>query len=161
MPHILVVCTANICRSPVVTALLQQRLNGHGRTGWTVESAGTWATIARGAARYSIQLMAAQNIDISQHQARMINEEMIKQADLILGMESGHVEALQVEFPSHRKRIFTLSQMAGKSYSVADPYGGTLKDYQDMVAEVTRLIDVGFSRIVALAEKNAQQRSAG
>lgn len=157
MSRILIVCTANICRSPVVTALLQRRLHEAGHANWVVASAGTWATVSRGAARYSIQLMDEQGIDISQHQARMVDEQLIAQADLILCMELGHVEALQVEFPAHRQRIYALSEMIGKRYNIADPYGGNLNDYRVMVEEVTKILDAGFERIVALAEVNTRQ----
>lgn len=154
MARILIVCTANICRSPVVAALLSQRLHQHGYSDWVVESAGTWATLSRSAARYSIQLMEKQGIDLSRHRARMIDAPLIARSDLVLCMELGHVEALHVEFPRYRNRIFALSEMAGERYSIADPYGGALKDYQKMVAEVTGLLDRGFERIVALAEAN-------
>lgn len=158
MPHILVVCTANICRSPVVTALLKQQLQQSGRAGWVVESAGTWAVTARGAAHHSIQLMAEQGLDISHHVARMVDADMMAQADLVLCMELGHVEALQIEFPQYHGHIYLLSEMVGKQYSIPDPYGGVMNDYQEMVTEVTSLLHGGFDRIVALAEANAQSR---
>ena len=160
MPQILIVCTANICRSPVVAALLKQRLDEKGYSDWQVDSAGTWAVLSRGAANFSIQLMAEQGIDISHHHAKMINEAMIAQSDLVLCMELGHVEALQIEFNAYKNKIFALSEMAGKKYSVKDPYGNPIDDYRDMVAEVTRFLDAGFERIIALAEANHQARSA-
>lgn len=88
----------------------------------------------------------------------MIDEESLAQADLVLCMETGHVEALKIEFPQFRDRIFTLSEMVDKPTNIADPYGGPLEDYQRMVAEVEALIDAGFGRMVALAEENAGKR---
>ena len=160
MPQILIVCTANICRSPVVAALLKQRLEMNGYSEWLVESAGTWAMSDRGAARYSIQLMAEQGLDISHHRTKMIDEPLIAQSDLILCMELGHVEALQIEFRPHSNRIFSLSEMTAKRFSVDDPYGGPLSDYREMVSEVTRLLDNGFEQIVSLAEANYHKRKA-
>ena len=43
MAHIMVVCTANICRSPVAETLLRDRLEKEGLADWEVSSAGTWA----------------------------------------------------------------------------------------------------------------------
>ncbi|NJN53411.1 MAG: low molecular weight phosphotyrosine protein phosphatase [Anaerolineae bacterium] len=151
-------CTANICRSPVAAALLEQKLVAHGRIHWTVQSAGTWATSTRGPARFSTQLMAERDIDISRHRAQMVNDELMTQADLILCMETGHVEALKIEFPHLRERIFTLSEMTDRPYSIADPYGGPKEEYQKMVEEVEHLIHTGFARIVSLAERNADKR---
>lgn len=161
MPQILIVCTANICRSPVVAALLKQRLDEKGFSDWQVASAGTWAVLSRGAARFSIQIMAEQGIDITGHWAKMINEDLIAQSDLVLCMELGHVEALQIEFNAYKNRIFTLSEMTGNRYSVKDPYGSPIDDYRDMVAEVTRLLDAGLDRIIALTKANYLARSTG
>jgi len=88
----------------------------------------------------------------------MVTADLMAQADLILCMETGHVEALQIEFPQYRDRIFTLSEMADKPYSIPDPYGSPLAAYQEMVTEVTRLVNVGFPRIVRLTEENASKR---
>lgn len=159
MPNILVVCTANICRSPVVQALLTKQLYTNGRTDFSVDSAGTWVTATRGAAQNSILLMAEQGLDISRHRAKVVDKTRIANADLVLCMASGHVEALQIEFPEFEERIYLLSEMAGKLYSIADPYGGSLKEYQEMVREVSQLIEKGLGQIIRLAEENAQKRS--
>jgi protein-tyrosine-phosphatase len=97
MAHILIICTANICRSPVAEALIRDRLQKRGLDDWTVSSAGTWAQIRGGAAENSVLVMAQQGLDISDHQSRMVEESHLEQADLVLCMESGHAEALRTE----------------------------------------------------------------
>ena len=72
MANILVICTANICRSPVAAALLRDRLRRRGLSDWRVESAGTWAVVARGASRYSVDLMGRYGHDITGHRSRMV-----------------------------------------------------------------------------------------
>ncbi len=156
MAHILVVCTANICRSPVAEAVLRDRLHQAGLTDWTVSSAGTWAIVARQASRFSTELMAEKGLDISNHAAAMVDEDRLKTADLVLCMESGHAEALKVEFPQFAHKIFLLSEMVGYHYSISDPYGGPIAAYRNMVQEVTRLIEGGLPRIVELAEDGAK-----
>ncbi len=155
MAHILVVCTANICRSPVGEALLRQRLLQRGLESWTVSSSGTWAQVERKAARYSIKLMAEQGLDLNQHRASMIEVDDLQAADLILCMESGHVEALKAEFPAHAERIYLISEMVEKRYNIQDPYRRSQGTYQQMIAELTGIIDIGLDRIIALAEENA------
>ncbi|MCP4356760.1 MAG: low molecular weight protein arginine phosphatase [Chloroflexi bacterium] len=159
MPQILLVCTANVCRSPVVAALLKQRLQEQGYDDWVVKSSGTWATLSRSASQYSIELMAERNIDIYNHRAQMIDESLLRESDLVLCMAEGHVEALQIEFSTYRTKIYTLSEMVGKRYSISDPYGGPRSAYEDMVAEVSQLVDVGFEQIVALAKENSRKRA--
>ena len=155
MAHILIVCTANICRSPVGEAVLRDRLSTHGLDDWTVSSAGTWAQWKRGASAHSVTLMAEQGFDITGHQAQIIELEHMQQSDLILCMESGHVEALKAEFPTYANKVYYFSEMAGRQYSITDPYGGSLKEYQRMTEELTTIIDDGLERIIALATENA------
>lgn len=156
MPNILIVCTANICRSPVAEAILRDRLHAHGLTDWQVSSAGTWAAAGQPAASMSTQLLAEGGLDISGHASRLVNDSMLANADLILCMESGHVEALRVEFAEHADRIYLLSEMVGERYEINDPYGGPRIAYQQMVNEVTTLVEQGLPRIIELTwEKEA------
>lgn len=158
MPHILFICTANICRSPVAEGILRQRLEADGLDDFTVSSAGTWAQLRRGAASTSIKLLAEQGIDISPHRAREVTRELIEEADLILCMESGHAEALRVEFPEAVERIFLLSEMSDSNHNVEDPYGGPYPGYVKMVDEVSYLIDAGLPRIIGVAGRFAYKR---
>jgi protein-tyrosine-phosphatase len=155
MANILIVCTANICRSPVAEALLKDRLYDRGYDDWTVSSAGTWAMIERDASHNSQVVAAQYGFDISGHMARMVEESILSEADLVLCMEEGHVEALKVEFPDQANKIFPITAMAGPAYSVADPFGGSLLDYQRMAAELASIIDRGLDRIIDLAETNS------
>lgn len=154
MAHILVVCTANICRSPVAEALLRDRLTKRGLENWTVSSAGTWALARRGAAHNSQVVMAQYGLDISHHIARMIEPSDLQRADLVLCMEEGHVEALMAEFPDEAQKIYPITAMAGPPYSVKDPYGGSLIEYQHMSAELASIIDRGMDRIIELAKRS-------
>jgi protein-tyrosine-phosphatase len=155
MANILVVCTANICRSPVAEALLKDRLHDRGHDDWRVSSAGTWARIKRGASHNSQVVAAQYGFDISNHLARMVEESLLGEADLVLCMEEGHVEALKIEFPDEAYKIYPITAMAGPTYSVEDPFGSSLLDYQRMAAELASIIDRGLDRIIELAETNS------
>ena len=154
MPHILVVCTANICRSPVAEALLRDRLQKYGLQDWSVSSAGTWGLDGRSAAPHSVTVMSKLGLDLEGHSAQTITEKMLGEADLVLCMELGHVEALQAEFPHYQDRVFLLSEMVGRKYSISDPYGGALAGFERMVKEVANLIDGGLERIIQLTEES-------
>ena len=159
MPKILVVCTANICRSPVGEALLRERLHEQGLEGWEVASAGTWAYPGQSAAEYSSLLMAEQGLNIEEHASQIVSDELLQENDLVLCMERGHVEALRAEFSDQREKIYLLTEMSDRNYSVSDPYGGPLESYEDMVEELTMLVEEGLDRIIKLASKNAQLRT--
>ncbi len=161
MPSILIVCTANICRSPVAEALLRDRLVAMELGDWNVGSAGTWAYPGQSAAEHSTYLLSKQGLDITGHSSRIVTENLLLDVDLVLCMETGHVEALKTEFPGHKHKIYLLPEMSDRHYSVSDPYGGTQEMYEDMVAEVTMLIDDGMPQIADRALANESRRLDG
>jgi protein-tyrosine-phosphatase len=122
-----------------------------------VASAGTWALVESTAPGESIRLMAERGFDLSEHRARMIELDHLVGADLVLCMEQGHAEALRAEFPKHASKVHLLTEMGGKPYNVRDPYGGPREAYQEMIEEISDLIDAGLGRIIKLAEENADE----
>jgi protein-tyrosine-phosphatase len=158
MANILIVCTANICRSPVAAALLEDRLRQRGLRDWTVRSAGTWAIAPREASRYSIAVTKRVGLDITGHRSRMVEESQLAEADLVLTMEDGHAEALRAEFPLQADKVYMLSEMIGQTYNIPDPYGGPIQEYERMYVNLSEVIDKGLNRIVAQAQLNANGR---
>ena len=48
-----------------------------------------------------------------------------------------------------------LSAMGGWAYDIRDPYGREREEYARTAGELERLIEAGYTRIVALAERQA------
>lgn len=159
MAHILIVCTANICRSPLVEAILRDKLEQRGYRDWTVSSAGTWAEWERPAARYSQKIAQSIGLDLSGHIAKMITVEMMAESDLVLVMTNNHKEALQIDFKDQAHKVFLMSEMIGRQYDVVDPYGGPPSGYEDMYRDVSRLLEQGFDHIIGSANENALERA--
>lgn len=156
MPSILLVCTANQCRSPLAEVLLRRQLAVHAaHLSWQVESAGTWATPARPAHAQICKVAEEAGFDLSHHRARNVEILNLGNYDLILTMEQNHKEALQIEFPIVRRRIYQLTEMVGMNYDVADPIGGSLNDFRATLNELKRLVEFGLPRIVTLASAQA------
>jgi protein-tyrosine-phosphatase len=157
-PHILVVCTANICRSPVAEAVLRDKLQKADRSDWMVSSAGTWAEAGHAASSMSVTLMAERELDIQAHGSRAVTGQLMAQSDLVLCMETRHLEWLQQAFPEQKHKVYTIRQMVGQRGSVRDPYGGSRRQYERMVAEVADLLEAGFAQIQTVAWANYQKR---
>lgn len=152
MPKILLVCTANICRSPMAMVLLEKMLHAEpGEHDWQVESAGTWGRDGSRASEHGQTIMSRWEMDLSEHRSRVVTSQILEAADLILVMENGHKEALRVEFPQVASRVFLLSEMAGIAYDVADPYGGPFEEYLETAGELRGLLETGLPRIKQLA----------
>ncbi|MEZ4836279.1 MAG: hypothetical protein R2873_30500 [Caldilineaceae bacterium] len=149
MPTILLICTANQCRSPLAEGLLQRELSARGLDDWCVASAGAWAEDGRVADRRSQAVAAEWGVDLSGHRARRVDEMLLAQADVVLCMERGHEEALRLEFPALATRLHLFSELGGLRYDIADPVRGNMDDFRALRRDLQRLIEVGMARLVA------------
>lgn len=111
-PTILVVCTGNICRSPLGELLLRDRLAA---LGVRVHSAGTAALVGRSMARESQRVareLGIQPPDAAAHRARALTDDMVMRADLTLTMTTGHRTEVIGRAPSALRRVFTVREFA-------------------------------------------------
>lgn len=128
----IVVCSGNICRSPMAAGLLTHRLSGDLRSAIEVISAGTNALQGYPAQNHAVEIMARIGVDISGHRARQLTREMARRADLILAMEMAHLWFIQQweEIPQKTLHLLLEFDPKAKFRQVADPYGGPLSGYQ-------------------------------
>jgi len=154
MASILFVCTANRFRSPIAALYFAREVVRHGDDHKiTVSSAGTWAMSGMPAMPKAVQLGEDFDLDLSFHRSRVITEEILSKADLILVMEAGHKEAIIHEFLGTQGRVFLLTEAAGKlAVDIPDPYGEKHAPPEDVVKEIVDLVDDGYEQILALAK---------
>ncbi len=152
MKRILFVCTANIARSPMAEAMFNKKMADLGLADqYQARSAGTWARDGNRAPADGQQVMAARGLDTGPHRSRVVSNEIMAGADLILTMEAGHKEALRIEFPGARAKIFMLTELVGPGYDIRDPYGRQLADYEVVAAELENLLGRTLDKILELA----------
>jgi protein-tyrosine-phosphatase len=154
MSSVLFVCTGNSCRSPMAEVIFRAHLQQQNLLDatWRVESAGTWASDGAPAAQNAVELMARRGLDLSKHRSRTVTAAMLAQFQLILVMETNHKEALLIEFPTLKDRIFMLSEMVGRKISVADPVTKDISVYQLCAKEMEAYIVQGWKKILELAQ---------
>src|SRR5512133_3699358 len=113
MASVLIVCTGNVCRSPIAEAALRAALTERfGNRAPAVSSAGTAGWEGSGAVAGSVEAAAERGHDISDHVARMLTPAMVGDADLVLCMAAEHRDAiLSVASDAAGERAFTLKEL--------------------------------------------------
>src|SRR5580692_7483308 len=109
MTAILLLCSANVCRSVMAQALLSARLAGRPAP-VSVTSAGLLPGGQQPPAA-AVAVMAARGIDIAGHVSRRVTVADLAAADLVLGMAREHARHACVLRPECWPRTFTLSEL--------------------------------------------------
>ena len=153
MSSILFVCWANRFRSPLAAAFFCKYLEQVADRGnWLVGSAGTWAQAGLPPDGRAIQDARERGLDIKSHRSRQVSSVLLSQSNLVLVMEAGQKEALQVEFPNERQKVFLLTEVAGGvPYDIPDPSGPDGATHQEIANELEELIKAGFENIYNFA----------
>ena len=106
---VLMVCTANRCRSVMAGALLTRRLGAAGVAGW-VQSAGLLGA-GQPASPEAVSVMASYGLDVSRHRSRLMTADELGAASLVLAMAREHVRHAVVAEPAVWPRAFTLKEI--------------------------------------------------
>ncbi|GAA1587205.1 low molecular weight phosphotyrosine protein phosphatase [Leucobacter aridicollis] len=111
--QILIVCTANVCRSPFVEAVLRGRFSMGANPDMIVESAGTRARpgepMAHGSAAMLREMGIAPDPGFA---ARQLSPAMIASADVILTMTREHRGQVLDLVPAALRKVLTLKELA-------------------------------------------------
>jgi protein-tyrosine phosphatase len=151
----MVVCTANICRSPMAEGLLREelRLRKLDRK-VRVVSAGTHVSHPGHTADVRAQRVCArQGIDLRKCRSRQVTGDDFKKIDYILAMDRRNYHWLKKASPiSHRGRISLLgSWVEGESIEdIPDPFYGSPAGFEKVLARLHLCVDGFLANFVEL-----------
>ena len=118
---ILVVCTGNICRSPIGERLLRQQLPGK-----QVTSAGIFGLEGRPADAAAQAVAWRHGVSLEGHVARKVTRSLLQQSDLILVMEPTHLRFIAAMTPENRGKSLLFGQWL-ETRDIPDPHHHSVK----------------------------------
>ncbi|EIW8489870.1 TPA: protein tyrosine phosphatase [Klebsiella pneumoniae] len=128
---ILVVCTGNICRSPIGERFLRRALPNK-----KIDSAGTGALVGYDADGSAIKIAAQNGLSLEDHKGQQFTSSLARQYDLILVMEKSHIEQICRIAPEVRGKTMLFGQWLGHR-DIPDPY----RKSEEAFASVYQLIE--------------------
>ena len=145
------VCTANISRSPYAERRMKQMLGE--RSSVEVSSAGIPGFDGRAMDPVMLAQLNSRGGSGDDHASRMLTEEILREADLVIPMTFSHHMAILEQWPWAVSRVRGLGQLAkgadrnSMAWDVADPY----KQGRRAAKKAADQIDKYLSALVLLA----------
>lgn len=141
-----VVCTGNICRSPMGEAILRDAIATAGLAdAIAVESAGTgdWH-VGGGADHRAEEVIAKNRLSLAGHRAGQFTRSDFDRVDLILALDESHVRFLRTLAATDEDRqkvrllrSFDPEAVEAGDLEVNDPYYGDYRDFEITYENIT------------------------
>jgi glycine hydroxymethyltransferase len=153
MKTILFICTGNICRSPMAEALFRRAVKGRGE--FRAVSAGIGAMAGQPPSAHSVRAMRELGEDISAQRSQMLSAELVRSADLILGMTHSHADTVALLYPPAAEKTFLLREfdetLEPYEKDISDPIGCSYDVYVDSRDQ----IEQGIAALLKFMEQNS------
>ena len=130
---------------------------------FVVKSAGVGAQNGLSPSENSVQAMSDIGIDITEQHSQMVTAELVKEANIIIGMTQGHVDMVNLMFPEATEKTFILGEFDQSiplhEREIADPIGGSYEVYslcRDQIKEgiVSLLNSINQNKSMASGQSN-------
>jgi L-threonylcarbamoyladenylate synthase len=142
---VLFVCTGNTCRSPLAEGLAKKLLADRlgcdpeelpSRGIWML-SAGVSADGDSPAAAESVAVAAEFGVDLSHHESRPVNPQLLAATDDVIIMTGGHAQALATRYPG----IGPVPRLLCGDTDLDDPIGAGLDVYRDCARTIVKHLE--------------------
>jgi protein-tyrosine-phosphatase len=154
---ILVVCTGNICRSPMAEGLLKHALAGQngGLKNLRVLSAGVAARFDEPVSEHSVTALRKVGIDISDHRSRALTQELLNAALVVYGMTESHRSVIRMRARPAPDRLHLFREFLPPpaEVEIGDPFGGPLQLYEGCRDEMVEAIPSVLAHLKTLVSE--------
>jgi len=124
-------------------AIAKNMFANAGLTGYEFMSAGVAAADGQPASRGAIDAAAQVGLDLVSHLSCELTGDIARESTVILTMTKAHKDAVCVRFPEVSSKVCMISEYAGHSGDVLDPFGQDLRVYcgcRDSLAGYIKII---------------------
>ncbi len=138
---VLIVCHANICRSPADEMLFKahyKKFAGQKEAKTKFHSAGIHAVEGYEMDPVMRRLLADQGVSTGEHYARRLNQQILRDAELVLVTERRQVNAVESLDSTSRGKVYALGKW--ENSDVFDPHGGEETAYRASLVLIERLV---------------------
>jgi protein-tyrosine phosphatase len=153
--EIIVVCTANVCRSPMAAALLQHALAAEAGPlrNCRVVSAGVMARAGDAVTPHSVTALRKVGLDIAAHRSRPLTQAMMDGALAVLCMTESHRELIRLRAEPVPRHLYLFREFidAAAEREIGDPFGGPAALYEAVRDEMVEAIPGLVRRLRELA----------
>lgn len=148
------VCTGNICRSPMAEIVLRDLVRHAGlshRVSVTSAGTGDWH-VGEQADPRTIEALAARGFDGSQHRAKQFETASFDELDLVVALDRTHERAIRswARNDTDRSKIKLLTSFdstPGAPLDVPDPYYADAATFDSVLATIERACHGLFAQL--------------
>jgi protein-tyrosine phosphatase len=140
--NVLIVCHANVCRSPAAEMLFKARQTPGSRNGAApiaFHSAGLRAVNGHHMDPVMRRLLEERGVAAGSHHARRLDRSLVRAADLVLVTERAQVSEVEALDRAARGKVYPLGKWEADS-DVADPHGGAEHAYRESLVLIEHLV---------------------
>jgi protein-tyrosine-phosphatase len=155
--HILIVCTGNICRSPMAQGLLAHALSAQPEPlrSLKVISAGVAAHTGEPISENSVVSLRKVGIDISHLHSQGLTQDLLNKSLAVFGMTESHLAIIRSRARPVPPNLYLFREFlpAPAAHEIGDPYGGPLKLYESARDEMVEAIPSIIEQLKKLTAK--------
>ncbi|MCE2681139.1 MAG: low molecular weight phosphotyrosine protein phosphatase [Burkholderiales bacterium] len=140
MTVLTVICTANICRSPMGQVILQHKAR---QAGFDVEvrSAGVQALVGRGPDKEALGALTRAGYELPDgKRAEQLLVPNASASQLMLVMENRHKQWVMQNFPAHSGKVWLMGHWLGQS-EVEDPIGQGPAEFDSCLKTLEKAVE--------------------